>query len=575
MATSAPIPNRARLFVKHDWDGFFGLFIDNLVQLLVIVELCGLVCGFSRDFVYSRILPGAAISILFGNAFYSLQAYWIARREKRSDVTALPYGINTPSVIAYILFIMGPIYAANKGTLGEEAAAQLAWKVGLAACVGSGLIEFFGAFVAEKIRKATPRAALISALAGIAIGFISMDFVLRVFEHPLLAMVPMGVIIIQYFSGVRLPFGFPAGFAALVIGSLLGWIVKGIVVSPLFANFSPVIQAQLNLEVASMPNKEQFLGAFTFAAQTPFWAWNDLLDVFKSHFGLILTYLPVIIPMGLFNLAGSLQNIESAEAAGDKFATAPSLAVNGIGTLSAALFGSCFPTTIYIGHVGWKQLGARAGYSWLNGVVITALCLLGLVRSISVLVPVESVIGILLWIAVIITAQAFQSSPSRHAPAVALGMIPAIAAWGTVIFEFGLQSGGLATGYAGLDIGKAFSGAHLGGLIALHRGFILTSMCLAAMGVMIIERDFKKAAIWAWIMAGLSILGITHSWNPLRPGDPYSNGLVMGWRFALAYLAIGFILYALRNSAKATTAGGHTSMECNTVIADKDADGRS
>ena len=58
--------------------------------------------------------------------------------------------------------------------------------------------------------------------------------------------------------------------------------------------------------------------------------------------------------MGLFNVLGSLQNIESAEAAGDSYPTMPSLAVNGVGSVVAASFGSCFPTTIYIGHPGWK-----------------------------------------------------------------------------------------------------------------------------------------------------------------------------------------------------------------------------
>ena len=29
------------IFVKRDLDGFFGLFVDNLVQLLLIVALCG------------------------------------------------------------------------------------------------------------------------------------------------------------------------------------------------------------------------------------------------------------------------------------------------------------------------------------------------------------------------------------------------------------------------------------------------------------------------------------------------------------------------------------------------------
>ena len=61
--------------------------------------------------------------------------------------------------------------------------------------------------------------------------------------------------------------------------------------------------------------------------------------------------------MGLFNVLGSLQNIESAEAAGDPYETRRSLTINGFGSVAAALFGSAFPTTIYIGHPGLE--GAR------------------------------------------------------------------------------------------------------------------------------------------------------------------------------------------------------------------------
>src|SRR5207237_7340848 len=102
-------------------------------------------------------------------------------------------------------------------------------------------------------------------------------------------------------------------------------------------------------------------------------------------------------------------------------------------TIAAALFGSCFPTTIYIGHPGWKALGARAGYSTLNGLVISAICLTGTLLMISKAVPIEAGVAIVLWIGIIITAQAFQATPLRHAPAVAIGLFPAIAAWGATI----------------------------------------------------------------------------------------------------------------------------------------------
>src|SRR5262249_43829121 len=152
--------------------------------------------------------------------------------------------------------------------------------------------------------------------------------------------------------------------------------------------------------------------------------------------------VPVIVPMGLFNVLGSLQNLESAEAAGDGYRTLPSLAVNGAGSLVAALFGSCFPTTIYIGHPGWKALGARSGYSILNGVFFCVIALFGLSNAIAALVPIEAGMAIVLWIGIVITAQAFSATKTEHAPAVALGLFPAIAGWGVLIMTQTLGAAG-------------------------------------------------------------------------------------------------------------------------------------
>src|SRR6185369_8539772 len=99
---------------------------------------------------------------------------------------------------------------------------------------------------------------------------------------------------------------------------------------------------------------------------------------------------------------------ESAEAAGDRYSVAPSLATNGLGSIAAALFGSCFPTTIYIGHPGWKAMGARTGYSILNAVFFTIVCLFGLLSAIHYAVPVDAGMAIVLYIGIVITAQAFQ-----------------------------------------------------------------------------------------------------------------------------------------------------------------------
>ncbi|MFQ5539749.1 MAG: hypothetical protein ACE5FB_05065, partial [Candidatus Binatia bacterium] len=150
----------------------------------------------------------------------------------------------------------------------------------------------------------------------------------------------------------------------------------------------------------------------------------------------------------------------SAEAAGDRYRTFPSLTANGIGSVVASLFGSCFPTTIYIGHPGWKRLGARSGYSALNGVFISLLCITGTIQGVLAIIPLEAGIGILLYIGIIIVAQAFQETPEGHAPAVALGLFPAMAAWGLLMVETGLRAGGKSLPEVGLD---SFAGS-----LAIH-----------------------------------------------------------------------------------------------------------
>src|SRR4026207_2480698 len=100
-----------RLIVRGDIDGFFGLALDNLVQLLLIDSLCRFVLDFPPELIYGRVLPGAAVSVLVGTLFYSYQAKRLAERTGRTDVCALPYGINTVSLFAHVFLVMLPAKA--------------------------------------------------------------------------------------------------------------------------------------------------------------------------------------------------------------------------------------------------------------------------------------------------------------------------------------------------------------------------------------------------------------------------------------------------------------------------------
>ncbi|HUG91297.1 MAG TPA: NCS2 family permease [Planctomycetaceae bacterium] len=545
---------RYPLFAKRDLDGFFGLFIDNLVQLLLIVALCRL-CGIEPDspLLVGAILPGAALSILVGNLFYAWQAHRLARREGRSDVTALPYGINTPSLLVYVFFVMKPVYE-------RTGSAELAWQMGLLACLGSGIIELAGSVVAERVRRNTPRAALLSTLAGIAIGFISMKFALEIFQRPLVAMLPLAVVLLTYFSRVGFPLGLPGGFVAVLLGTACAWTLPAVL---------PESVSGPAMDPAAIGEAWRARGFFPpqFVGEQ---VWHVLTRPAEW-----VGFLSVIIPMGLFNVIGSLQNIESAEAAGDRYHTGSSLAVNGLGTIAAALFGSCFPTTIYIGHPGWKGLGARAGYSTLNGLVIAAICLTGTVRLIDSVVPLEAGIAIVLWIGIIITAQAFQVTPTEHAPAVAVGLFPAIAAWGATVMIGAFNASGGQTVYQtiageGGRLSAEASGFLIHGLIVMERGYIFTCMLLAAISAFLIDRRFYTAACWSLVGAAFAFLGLTHAYQLSMSEDPllrnqvdflfvFARASEGYWAFRAEGIAVGYLMFAVIFGAF----GWYRSRDCN------------
>lgn len=515
--STALLSGKLPWFVRGDLDGFFGLFVDNLLQLMLIGALGKFFCGFPTEFITSQILPGAALSILFGNLIYAWQARKLAITSKRTDVTALPFGINTPSLIAFIFLIMAPVYQETKDY-------HLAWKVGLFACLLNGLMEIGGAFCGDWVRRNTPRAALLCALAGVAMTFIAMGFIFQIFANPLVGLLPMFLILITYSSRVKWPFGLPGGFVAVALGTLLAWAFRAINLVPLNISTDPI----------------------QWGFYPPHPVPSDLLGLLFSPLG--WKYLAVIFPMGLFNVIGSLQNLESAEAAGDRYDTKFSLLTNGIATLGAGLLGSAFPTTIYIGHPGWKAMGARHGYSILNGLLISFFCLFGGVSLFLKIIPQECILGILLWIAIIITAQAFQEIPKEHALAVAFGLIPAFAAFVLeMVVEPTLQAAGTSLFAVADKFGNTLC---IRGVIFLSQGFLLSSMIFSAVLVFTIEKKFEKAAHWLFAAAAFSMLGLIHAYRLTETGLQNKFGLVAAPEFGIIYLLTGGILLMLHYRQK-------------------------
>ena len=288
---SSPVSSRMRWFVRGDIDGFFGLALDNLVQLLLIDTLCRFVLGFPPELVYGRVLPGAAVSMLVGNLFYACQAKQLAARTGRTDVCALPYGINTVSLFAHVFLVMLPAKALATAA-GAADPARVAWQAGLVATLCSGVIELAGAFVAERVRKATPRAALLSTLAGIALGFISLGFLFRTFARPIVGLTTFG----------------DRDADLLRPRALQGPHSR--------RRWSPSRSARCSAWVTGIApvgaRRRRRRRCTCRCRSSAIWSPRSAADT-------CCRICSVIVAMGLFNVLGSLQNIESAEAAGDAY----------------------------------------------------------------------------------------------------------------------------------------------------------------------------------------------------------------------------------------------------------------
>jgi len=511
---------------KGDWDGFFGLGLNNLINFLLIISLSQSVLGFSTEMIATRVLPGMAMGLLFGNLFYAWQARSHAKRLGRDDVCALPYGINLLPIFFYTFYVMLPAQqiALSNGASDDEAN-HLAWIAGILACVGSGVIELIGSFFVPLIRRFAPRAALLSALGVIGIFFIAADYAFRAYEFPLIGLPTLFLTLYFYYGGDKVRFGIPGGLIVLSAGILIAWLCHGL---------------GFKSPIGGIPDSSLDFGLYL--------PWFFGLEAFLSVWQMA-SFAAVIVPMGLINVVGSMQALESASASGDDFPPKSSLAVNGLGTIVAGSLGSPYPTTLYIGHPGWKAIGARAGYSLINGVLMAALCLTGSLGLLSEYVPIEAGMAILIWIGITIGAQAFQAVPRAHAPAVIVGMIPGIGAFCALVVKRVLG----ALGFGEADQPYSFEllanltakgNLFAEGVFALEQGWLYASILLCGFMVALIERKFSVAIGWLIASAGLSTLGVIHHFKVLSSDITTSIG--PAWEWVFGYLVAALLMVAVK-----------------------------
>lgn len=528
------------LWTSGDWNAFFGFGTNILVNMLVLTGLLRFVLKMPDSLVFGRILPALGLMMCLSTFYYAYLAYRLAQKTGRNDVCALPSGVSVPHMFIVTFVIMLPITLKTGDPLKG-------WSAGLVWVFFQSFILTIGGFIAPFIRRITPRAALLGTLAGVSVTFISMRPALEMYMTPQIGLVCFAIILVSWFGGVKYWRGIPAGLVAIAAGMIIAWG------SNLFG---------LGLGGLSIAGVGAAFANFGFSVPIP--AVGHVFSGFE-FLGIILV---TAIPFGIYDLVEAMDNVESAEAAGDDYPTTRVLTADGVVSLIGCLMGNPFINAVYIGHPGWKAMGGRIGYSAATGIMVVVLSWFGIISVLLALVPVVAISPILLYIGMLIGAQAFQTTPVKHAPAIVLALTPHLAAWAKLQIDTMLGStmnaaaavGGLAADKADAVKAAAIAalpqqGVFYHGLEVMGGGSILGGLVLGAIGVFIIERDFEKASAFALVGAILTYFGFMHG-----EAVGIGGGFGVTPAVALAYAVMAAGLFAAAKLGASEPYAAHPEM---------------
>jgi AGZA family xanthine/uracil permease-like MFS transporter len=470
--------------VGGDINGFLGLVVDNLSVLALLASV--LIGGFGvpAAIVFGRMFPGTALGVFIGDLIYTGLAVRLARRTGRTDVTAMPFGLDTPSSIGMVLLVLGPAFLKYRAAgLDATAAGLQTWYLGMAATASMGVVKLLLAFAGRAVQRLVPQAGLLGSLAGIALMLIGFLPLLESLQFPVVGLLTFGLVLYALIGRGRIPGRMPGVLFAVLVGTLVYYVLGAL--AP--AGVAVTLPSLPTLRLA-LPHPDA-----------------GILRGFSE----VWVQLPLIVPFALLTVVGGINNAESARVAGDDYDVRSILLGEAVATLLAGLLGGVAQTTPYIGHPAYKQMGARAGYTWLTGLFIGVGGVLGYVANLIELVPIAALAPVLVFVAMDITVQAFRAVPPRHTPAVALCFFPSIAR--LVSIELGNPRFMAPARFAQLLTSSESGLPLLAVIVALGNGFIITATLWGAFLVELTERRLRRAAAYVAGAGALCAFGIIHS----------------------------------------------------------------
>ncbi len=526
-----------RWYALGDVNAFFGLMLDNVVNLVILAGILVHVFGFPEDLVYGRMFPGTALGVMFGDLVYTWLAFRLAKKTGRQDVTAMPLGLDAPSTIGMAFAVLGPAFViATKSGLDPQAAGEQAWHVGMATMVIMGLLKLGMSFVGPFVSRLVPAAGLLGSLAGIGVGLLGTLQLTELLHEPLVGFAAMGVMWYSLISKIKLPFGAPEVLVSAAFGTAVFYVLHTLGLS-----HGTVDLASVGLR-AGLP-----LPTLGFVQGMP-----EALG----------TYLPVAVPFGLLTVIGGINVTESARLAGDDYDTREILLTEALATLIAGVCGGVAQSTPYIGQPAYKAMGGKAAYTLATGLFIGLGGILGYIPLLAMVLPKAALIPILLFVGADITEQSFHAVPKRHAMAVVFAMLPNLAQFANILMSqanFALAAA--ATTHAIEGVSPDFV-ATAGVVVMLAHGFILSGMLWGGGLAYLADRKAMPAVLSFVACAVLTAFGVIHSVSP-------DGGVYWPWaapdprvfEWVGGYLIVAATIFALSFSKEFRATPGPAHLE--------------
>jgi len=467
-------------FRSGDVGGMVYVIANNIVNyIIVIATLTAL--GWPDYIIFGRVIPGMSIGLMAGCIYYAYMAHKLAVKEGHLNVTALPSGVSTPAMFVFLFGVITPMHYI----LGDP---EIAWRASIAACFLGGVIEILGSFIGPWLKRNLPRAAMLGTIAGIGFIWMATQGFFDVYGDPVLGLPILVLSVMGLFGG----FLFPRKISPFVV-AILGGIIYALALGRIRPDISGI--------GPTFPN--------------PFEVIPAMIDGFKY----VAPYLAIVIPVEIYNFIETMDNVESANVAGDNYNVREAQLADGCFTVVSTLFGGCIPNTVWLGHPGLKTGKAGIAYSWISGLFLGVAGLFGLFSLLNSMVPPAVCAVTFLWCAIIMMAQGFKEVKVKHYAALVMAMVPSIAdyVYTQVTGALGLMDIWAETQASGLpgfshEISEELIhfGVMWNGVPAVKSGAIIIGLIWGAATVFIIDRNLKRAGITFAIAAVLSLFGFIH-----------------------------------------------------------------